>query len=311
MPVQSRYPTPLRDQRQFFDELITEDWASYRSDAWDYTRRFEVKRLLRDLRPKRVLDVGCGCGFHDVELASYPFVERVEAVDYSVESIRTANAVYPHVKVFRRVADLATDDPGPVFDLVVSFQVIEHLPDPDPYFRYCLRACHPGAYTHGSAADREILDHALDGRRFDAVTFWNVLEHIENIEPVIGRAASLLEPGGAIYVVCPNYAAWRAEAHYQVAWHPLLSRAAFARRLRAWGKDPGFFETSIFLRTNWGVMRALVRNGLQLYDRLNLVPMSPAAGGWRTWFRRPADTLAFFNPARHSVELAARKPARP
>jgi MPBQ/MSBQ methyltransferase len=148
-----------------------------------------------------------------------------------------------------------------------------------------------------------IFNPALDARRFDAITFWNVLEHVEHIRPLVERAASLLAPGGAVYAVCPNYAAFRNEAHYQVPWRPGLSRAAAVRRLREHGKDPRFFETSIFQRTNWEVMRVMRAAGLTLYDRMNQVPM-----GLPALFTSPRQFRDFFNPLRPAVELAARKP---
>lgn len=161
MSVHSRYQELIHDQRQFFDELITEEWESYRSEAWDYSRRFEVSRLLRRLRPSRILDIGCGCGFHDVELAKPDFVTRVDAIDYSSKSIDKANEAYPHPKVFRRVADLAADGIEPVHDLVVSFQVFEHLADPDVYFRYCLRARRPGGAIAILTPNRRRLDNRI------------------------------------------------------------------------------------------------------------------------------------------------------
>ena len=158
MTVQSRYPHPLEDQRQFFDELITEDWESYKSDAWDQSRRYEISRLFRGMRPATVLDIGCGCGFQDAEMATYDFVRRVDAIDYSTQSVKKANEAYPHPKVSRRVADLATDDPGAVYDLVVSFQVLEHLPNPDVYFECCLRACRPGGLIAIATPNADRLD---------------------------------------------------------------------------------------------------------------------------------------------------------
>jgi 2-polyprenyl-3-methyl-5-hydroxy-6-metoxy-1,4-benzoquinol methylase len=161
MSVQSRYPTALDDQRQFFDELITEDWESYKSDAWDFSRRYEIERLFRHMRPATILDVGCGCGFHDAEMAKFDFVTRVEGIDYSSQSIKRANEAYPHPKVTRRVADLATDDPGPVFDLVVSFQVLEHLREPDVYFKFCLRSCRPGGLIAIATPNVDRLDNRI------------------------------------------------------------------------------------------------------------------------------------------------------
>lgn len=147
-----------------------------------------------------------------------------------------------------------------------------------------------------------IFNPALDGRQFDAITFWNVLEHVPDIMALLNRAAALLAPGGALYALCPNYAAFRKEAHYQVPWRPGLSRKAAVQRLREHGKDPRFFETSVFQRTNWEVMRAMAGLGLDLYDRMNQVPMR-----WATLISQPRRFVEFFNPMRRSVELAARK----
>ncbi len=143
MSVHSRYGR-VEDQRQFFDDLITEEWDSYINEAWDFTRRFEVQGVLRGIRPSRILDIGCGCGFHDLEFARFPFVSRVDGIDYSAASIDKANQVYGDAKVSRRVADLATEIPEPSYDLVVSFQVIEHLVDPETYFRFAIASCQPG-----------------------------------------------------------------------------------------------------------------------------------------------------------------------
>jgi SAM-dependent methyltransferase len=163
--VHTRYDTRLVDQRQFFDELITEEWPSYQSEAWDYTRRFEVGRILRRIRPRVVLDIGCGCGFHDVEFAKHAFVERVDAIDYSPKSVEKANDAYPHEKVVRRVGDIASDTVEPVYDLVASFQVIEHLADPHDYFRYAVRACRPGGVLAIVTPNRLRLDNRIRARR--------------------------------------------------------------------------------------------------------------------------------------------------
>src|SRR5919198_1558461 len=90
----ARFPTYLEDQREFFDSLITEDWDSYHSAAWDRTRRAEVAEIMRVAPARRVLDVGCGCGFHDVVIAEHPDIVEVVAVDYSPRSIEVAEREY-------------------------------------------------------------------------------------------------------------------------------------------------------------------------------------------------------------------------
>lgn len=143
MPVQDRYQSFLDDQRQFFDDLITEDWHTYFSESWDETRRYEVSQLFSRVKPTHVLDIGCGVGFHDREMVLYPFVQAVDAFDYSARSVAKADETYPHPMVTRWVGDIAKDVPRRQYDLVVSFQVFEHLSDPSSYFRFCRAACRP------------------------------------------------------------------------------------------------------------------------------------------------------------------------
>ena len=147
MTVQDRFKEYLPDQRDYFDFQVTEDWPAFLSREWDQMRRFEVARLMRCVQPATILDVGCGCGFHDAEMARYPFVRRVDAIDYSPKSIEKAEAHYGHPKVRRTVADLVEFEPETPYDLVVSFQVIEHTEDADDFVRQCLRCCRPGGHV--------------------------------------------------------------------------------------------------------------------------------------------------------------------
>lgn len=146
MPVHERYPNYIKDQRKFFDELIVEDWDTYQSKDWDTIRQFEVKELFRHVRPQSVLNIGCGCGFHDKEMALYDFVELVHGIDYSEESVNTANKYYSHEKVSRRVEDLEVAEPHRQYDLVASFQVFEHLENVTAYFHYAKSACTSGGH---------------------------------------------------------------------------------------------------------------------------------------------------------------------
>lgn len=169
MAVQDRYRTYLADQREFFDALITEDWGTYASASWDETRRYEVGQLFRLIRPKTILDVGCGCGFHDPEMAGYPFVEEIHAFDYSAQSVEKANEVYSHSKVKRWVADMACDPLTRQYDLVVSFQVFEHLSEPNAYFRFCREASAAGGHVAIFTPNRLRLQNRL--RRMRGLPF--------------------------------------------------------------------------------------------------------------------------------------------
>ena len=161
MPVHNRYERFQSDQRQFFDELITEDWETYKSQSWDYTRTFEVRQLFNRVQPAYILDVGCGCGFRDQLMAEYPFVERVDAIDYSEQSVLKAEAIYPQPKVRRFVADFKRYEPDRKYDLIVSFQVFEHLYNPEEYIRFCAQYCAPGKWIAICTPNRLRLDNRI------------------------------------------------------------------------------------------------------------------------------------------------------
>ena len=48
------------------------------------------------------------------------------------------------------------------------------------------------------------LDHDFGARRFHAITFWAVLEHLPEPATFLRRAASLLHPGGVLIALVPN-----------------------------------------------------------------------------------------------------------
>lgn len=172
--TQDRYPEFLEDQREFFDTLITADWETYLDPEWDAARRREVNAILSRVSARRVLDVGCGCGFHDVEIANRPGVEEVVGIDYSEKSIETAEREYPHPRVRRRVADVFAPLGEEPFDLVVSFQVVEHLTSPRDF----LAALAANALPGGAVA---VV--TPNGRRLD-----------NRVRRLRGKAPELIDP---------------------------------------------------------------------------------------------------------------------
>ena len=159
-------------------------------------------------------------------------------------------------------------------------------------------------YRLGSFFDYE----AREGS-FDAVTFWNVLEHIEDLPGALSKASRLLRKEGLIFIVCPNYSAWRLEAHYHVPWKPnfLLPKEKAVAYLRSLGRDPTFFETSIFRRTSWEVLGALRRLGFVPRDIGTLKSMRLSLSNVPAMLLRPMHFAKFYNPFCPSVVMAASK----
>ena len=61
------------------------------------------------------------------------------------------------------------------------------------------------AESKGVSVIREsFLSHNFREQRFDAVTFWAVVEHLTDPLPFLQKASGLLKPGGLCFVLVPN-----------------------------------------------------------------------------------------------------------
>ena len=71
------------------------------------------------------------------------------------------------------------------------------------------------AVKKGVHLKENLLD--VTNQKFDVITLWHVLEHVENLKNTIKVLKSLLQPEGRIVVAVPNYKSYDAE-FYKEHW---------------------------------------------------------------------------------------------
>lgn len=106
-------------------------------------RRHEVvyQRLAGRCADREVLEAGCGEGYGADLIADV--ARRVIALDYDEATVAHVRARYPRVEIRHgNLAELPLPDES--VDVVVNFQVIEHLWDQAQFVSECFRVLRPG-----------------------------------------------------------------------------------------------------------------------------------------------------------------------
>ncbi len=116
-------------------------------------RRHEVvyRRLLQRCAGREVLEAGAGEGYGADLIATV--ATRVIGLDYDESAVAHIRARYPRVEMLHgNLAELPLPDAS--VDVVVNFQVIEHLWDQGQFVAECLRVLRPGGVLLMSTPNR-------------------------------------------------------------------------------------------------------------------------------------------------------------
>lgn len=161
---------------------------------------------------ERVLDAGCGTGYGSRLMRDRG--RSVVGVDYSPHAIAYARQHYQGPALLYAVMDgkdLAF--PSGQFDLVISFEVIEHMPDPEKFLRECVRVLVPSGRLILSTPNRTTAD--IHMRSIGQTNEFHVsMFDVSGLRRVLGRHFARVElygqrrRGNALYSVLRSLDVW-------------------------------------------------------------------------------------------------------
>ncbi len=142
---------------------------------------------------RRVLDAGCGSGYGSAELARV--AGTVTAIDFSAEAISYASEHFHASNLSYQTGDCLSLPDGP-FDLIVAFEVIEHLAQWQRFLEEARRTLAPGglfvvstpnklyyAESRGESGDNPFHVHEFEYQEFRSALealFPNVVIVLQN-----------------------------------------------------------------------------------------------------------------------------------
>lgn len=226
----------------FTGERLVPTAAGYDDLFLEHVSRYAFASAL--VEGRRVLDAGCGCGYGSYHLARSRALS-VLGIDVSEEAVRYCEEHYRRKNLSFRVGDvLDTGLEAESFDVVVAFEVFEHLPDPVAFLAEMERLLKPdgvlvlstpNANTYAAGGEggknpfhvteytpEEFRD--LLGRRFGAI-YWYAQNRLGGISVAParegdGRTTVLTE---ASVVLPPSESTWGSLAPATVS----LDRCAY------------------------------------------------------------------------------------
>ena len=181
-------------------------------DLWsEHVARYAFAR--RYAQGKRVLDAGCGTGYGSAELAQS--AAEVTGVDIAADAIEYARTNYP-IAGLRFIESSCTAVPFPPesFDVLVAFEVIEHLPDFRAFLDESARVLAPGGLFIVSSPNKRYYarTRAQTGPNPFHEPEFEAEEFVRELERVFPNVRLLLQNRVESFAFHPAVSFWPAEA---------------------------------------------------------------------------------------------------
>jgi 2-polyprenyl-3-methyl-5-hydroxy-6-metoxy-1,4-benzoquinol methylase len=162
------------------------------------------------------------------------------------------------------------------------------------------------------------LDQDLNGRTFEAITLWAVLEHLAEPKRFIERAASLLKPDGLCFVLVPNMHSLAVRligARYRYIYPQHLNyftRATLSKLVANWFLPVEFRSTHfnpIVIWQDWRVRGAEVSNEQrgELLKRTTAYKQNPLLKPVKGIYKLTEATLGSLNLADNLAAVLRKK----
>ena len=203
----------------------------------------------RRLAGGRVLDLACGVGYGTRILADEaPAPVEALGVDVSESAVDYARRTYGDDRVRFAVDDAMAFQDRDGFDAIVSFETVEHLPDPQGFVDRLVPQLRPGGLLFASVPVTPSVDanphhlHDFTTRSFRALVAAHPLREVDHLLQVQPFSLGEVAGGGAgrMSRVRPNLVAWYARhpgAVVRRAWSTLRFGLTNRYLVLAWRRD--------------------------------------------------------------------------
>ncbi len=133
------------------------------------TRYFFARKYIT--KGDRVLDAACGSGYGTAILAEA--TDKITGVDVSEHAINFAKKNFQKESAEFLLADLSKKTPfaDETFDRIVSFETIEHLPNPEGLLKEFQRILKPGGMLIVSTPDKNLVQKVDPNSKFHVHEF--------------------------------------------------------------------------------------------------------------------------------------------